>query len=121
MADVDAILNERATTHGDFRDHARVTQRLKGIMTCSPNWQKLSFEQREALDMIQHKIGRILSGNPDHEDHWDDIAGYAKLVPRSARLDAEDEAREQKNMLAASGMGEWVHPGYSRGDLRGTD
>ena len=44
------------------------------------NWKSLSEVQKEALEMIQHKIGRILAGNPDHKDHWDDIAGYAKLV-----------------------------------------
>jgi hypothetical protein len=30
--------------------------------------------------MIVHKIGRIVNGNPDKVDHWDDIAGYATLV-----------------------------------------
>jgi hypothetical protein len=30
--------------------------------------------------MIAHKIGRILNGDPDYIDSWDDIAGYAKLV-----------------------------------------
>ncbi len=30
--------------------------------------------------MIAHKIGRIVSGNPNVQDHWDDIAGYAKLA-----------------------------------------
>jgi hypothetical protein len=40
----------------------------------------LNPSQREALDMIQHKIGRILAGNPNHHDHWHDIAGYATLV-----------------------------------------
>ena len=43
-------------------------------------WAKLEQTQRESLDMIAHKIGRILAGDPDFRDHWDDIAGYAKLV-----------------------------------------
>lgn len=30
--------------------------------------------------MIQHKIARILNGDPDYVDNWVDIAGYAKLV-----------------------------------------
>ena len=29
--------------------------------------------------MILHKIGRILAGDPNHKDHWVDIAGYANL------------------------------------------
>jgi len=30
--------------------------------------------------MIAHKIGRIINGDPDYDDSWVDIAGYAKLV-----------------------------------------
>ena len=40
----------------------------------------LKADQQEALDMIAHKIGRIINGDPDYADSWDDIAGYAKLV-----------------------------------------
>ena len=77
---IDAILAVRRTQHGDFTDHARVTQNLKAMAKNHTNWHKLSAIQIEAIEMILHKIGRILSGNPDHQDHWDDIAGYAKLV-----------------------------------------
>lgn len=73
------LLAERAKTHGSFKVHARVTQRLKHIMTPEMNWESLSDEHREALHMIVHKIGRIMAGNPNYKDHWDDIAGYAKL------------------------------------------
>lgn len=34
----------------------------------------------EALEMIAHKIGRILNGDPGYADSWVDIAGYAQLV-----------------------------------------
>jgi hypothetical protein len=47
-----------------------------------PGWSRLDHSQAEALDMIAHKIGRILAGDPNHADHWDDIAGYARLVAR---------------------------------------
>ena len=76
---VEEFLAERGKTHGDFTNHAQVTQELKAVMK-EHGLGKLSDVQREALEMIQHKIGRILAGNPDHKDHWDDIAGYAKLV-----------------------------------------
>jgi hypothetical protein len=74
------LLAERGKTHGDFTYHAQVTQELKKSMQSMNQWDKLSEVQREALEMIVHKIGRILAGNSDHKDHWDDIAGYAKLV-----------------------------------------
>jgi hypothetical protein len=74
------LLEERGKTHGDFSDHAAVTYAVKDAMCSLGNIDRLSVVQREALDMIAHKIGRIIAGNPDHKDHWDDIAGYAKLV-----------------------------------------
>lgn len=85
------ILAERGAQYGKFEGHALVTQALKeviqthiadqGYVTDStPAYQMLAPDQREALDMIANKIGRILNGNPNHADSWDDIAGYAKLV-----------------------------------------
>ena len=32
--------------------------------------------------MIQHKIARVLNGDPNYPDNWHDIAGYARLVER---------------------------------------
>ena len=84
---IDALLDEREKTHGDYAEHADVTQRLKIIMHNHDGISQLSFMQLEALDMIAHKIGRILAGNPNFKDHWDDIAGYARLV--SQRLPSE--------------------------------
>lgn len=49
-------------------------------MAKSPKWRSLDPDQKEALEMIVHKIGRILNGDPDYADSWHDIAGYAKLV-----------------------------------------
>jgi len=79
--DIQSTLNQRKNTHGDFRDNASIMQALKATMRAGKNWDiNLSTFQKEALEMIQHKIGRILSGNPDEPDHWHDIAGYATLV-----------------------------------------
>ena len=75
----DLLLAERAKTHGSFEHHARLTQSLKRDMEQEPNWKGLSDRHQESLHMIVHKIGRILAGNPNFHDHWDDIAGYAKL------------------------------------------
>lgn len=74
------ILAERQTTHGEFKDNARMSQNIKRLMEGTKNWQSLEDFQKESLHMIAHKIGRILEGNPHFKDHWDDIAGYAKLV-----------------------------------------
>jgi hypothetical protein len=82
MADIERLLQERGKTHGQYSDHARITQRTKSLWREHPGWAGLTFSQRETLDMIAHKVGRILSGNPNHQDHWDDIAGYSTLVSK---------------------------------------
>lgn len=77
---IDEILNERARRYGSFKTHAEITQRLKDVMRNTNNWAILTDDQKEALEMNAHKIGRILNGDPNYADSWDDIAGYAKLV-----------------------------------------
>lgn len=82
---VDATLAERGTRYGTFTSHAKITQNIKRAMQDSPNWEKLDDDQREALEMTAHKIGRILNGDPNYADSWHDIIGYTRLV--EARLD----------------------------------
>jgi hypothetical protein len=80
--ETEAILAERAKTHGSYKLHARITQDMKSVMQTQDKWAYLTNSQREALEMIVHKIGRILAGNANYADHWDDIAGYSKLVSK---------------------------------------
>jgi hypothetical protein len=77
---VEQTLTERGDRYGEFIDHARISQNLTGIMQATPNWDDLRSIHKEALEMIQHKIARILNGDPDYVDNWHDIAGYAILV-----------------------------------------
>lgn len=88
---IDEILAERGKTHGDFKDHAKTAQRLKfTLREQSKDWQiDFSHTQQEALEMICHKIARIVAGNPNFVDHWRDIAGYATLVANE--LEAKDD------------------------------
>lgn len=82
MSDVDTILTERGKRYGTFIGHAEVTQELKNVITdhLDSRSKVLHADQHEALDMICHKIGRIVNGDADYDDSWVDIAGYAKLV-----------------------------------------
>ena len=77
---LDDVLAERGARYGTFVGHAEITQALKRGMELGKNWDTLSDDMREALEMIQHKIGRILNGDPEYVDSWTDIVGYAKLV-----------------------------------------
>jgi len=82
-------LVERGSRYGDFAGHAEVTQELKGLVRyhLKARAKVLAPDQQEALDMIIHKIGRIINGDPDYADSWHDIAGYASLVDK--RLQGE--------------------------------
>lgn len=75
-------LTDRGNRYGPFVGHAEVTQRLKRVMAeeLAKRNKPLADDQWEALEMIAHKIGRIINGDPDYDDSWVDIAGYAKLV-----------------------------------------
>ena len=80
------LTNERKKTNGCFRDSAWCIQELKGILHHCLRERRvrqqddLTCQQIEALDMILHKIGRIVAGDPNFQDHWDDIAGYAHIA-----------------------------------------
>lgn len=79
-ATVDAILNERGSRYGPFTGHADVTQKIKHAMSRGVSWHKLAPDQKEALEMVAHKIGRIVNGDPNYDDSWVDIVGYVQLV-----------------------------------------
>ena len=80
VTDIDATLAERGGRYGSFAEHARITQAIKRAMIDSPNWATLPDDMRETLEMLAHKTGRILNGDPLYHDSWHDIIGYTKLV-----------------------------------------
>ena len=77
---VDSTLAERGNRYGKFSGHATIAQILKHDLHRFAGWEKLNPSQAEALDMIAHKIARILNGDPNYADSWHDIAGYATLI-----------------------------------------
>lgn len=87
MDTTDKLLEERLKTHGSFATHAKTTQELKRVLRHHNKFTDwvMSDEHKEALEMIMHKVGRIMAGNADFVDHWDDIAGYAKLGSQACK------------------------------------
>lgn len=80
MATINQTLDQRGTRYGEFTGVARITQGLKTVMREADSWASLTDDQKEALEMIANKIGRILNGDPNYHDSWHDIIGYTKLV-----------------------------------------
>jgi len=79
---VNTLLQERALQYGTFVSLAKTAQEFKSVLyrELGSRNKRLADDQSEALDMIFHKIARIINGNADHVDSWADIAGYSTLV-----------------------------------------
>ena len=79
---VDTVLDTRAVQYGLFKDGAALMQALKRTLSAHAQAHNKTFadDQWEALEMIIHKVARIVNGNPDNVDSWRDIAGYAVLI-----------------------------------------
>ena len=80
MSDINEILKERGERYGKFSGHADIAQRFKRVMVAAPSWQHMSDSQREAMEMIVHKLARILNGDPAFIDSWADLCGYSQLI-----------------------------------------
>jgi hypothetical protein len=97
MNQINEILVERGQRYGKFKDHAMISQLFKCVLqgdsdgarklleqidhrAMNAKYSGMQADQQEALDMIGHKIARIMNGDPDYADSWCDIAGYATLV-----------------------------------------
>lgn len=78
--DIEETLKERGGRYGPLTGHACITQGIKDVMRGQSGWARLEPDQKEALEMVAHKIGRILNGDPNFHDSWHDIVGYVKLV-----------------------------------------
>lgn len=129
MNQIDKVLAERGSRYGDFSHHAKLAQDLQKVMRSAGekiegiNWQSLSAVQRQALTVIADKIARILSGDPNYDDNWIDIQGYAKLaqdrLPRKGEVNVEINAtRNQGHSL--EGLVGWGNPiGYPEPEREG--
>jgi hypothetical protein len=90
---VNEMLAGREARYGSFQGHAEISQVIKQVIHSAARARnkELESDQLEALDMISHKIARIINGDPNYADNWIDIAGYATLVAN--RLEKEDNAQ----------------------------
>ena len=80
MSDIRTTLAERGKRYGEFKTHAKISQDLQSVMHDHINATELEPFHIEAIAMICHKLARIANGDPNYDDSWRDIAGYAQLV-----------------------------------------
>lgn len=76
----EGLIDNRQGVHGEFMENSRATWEIMRALQDERNWSILPDHMKHALYMCAHKMARIVAGNPEHSDHWEDIAGYATLV-----------------------------------------
>lgn len=77
---IEEVLNQRQATYGSFNKNAEISQTMKYFMSQGTNYKQMPTPHREALEMIVHKIARIVNGDPNYIDNWIDICGYSQLI-----------------------------------------
>jgi hypothetical protein len=77
---IEDTLAQRGARYGSFETQAVYAESINNVYEASPNWRIMNQDSKEALRIIANKIGRILNGDPEYDDNWRDIAGYATLV-----------------------------------------
>ena len=92
--DVDKIVEERDSKYGGFECNSKTTQAIKEALAK----RELPYYIKEALDMIAHKMARVVCGDPMYEDNFVDIIGYAQLALDMIRR--EKEMGKTQNLFA---------------------
>lgn len=86
MTNVQAVLEEREKTHGDYEKFCEMYQKVMAVIEAEAIGP-LTPTQVTSVQMIVYKLCRILNGKANHRDHWSDIEGYASLISRTLRGD----------------------------------
>ena len=90
------VLSERGSRYGTLMSNATISQGLKEILHNSSNWGAMPSDMREALDMIVHKISRIVEGDFNYDDSWVDISGYSTLIVERLHLTLKQRQEDQE-------------------------
>lgn len=87
MSDILKTLDERHSRYGTYMEVAKTSQLLKEILAEAmvKNPIEIAHDMNESLDMICNKLSRIVNGDPNYDDSWHDIAGYATLISERLR------------------------------------
>ena len=80
--DINKLLEQRRKTHGRYELGTAISYGIKDAIRRLSNEMVLDeykIMTMETLDMLAHKIARIISGSVNKDD-WVDIAGYSQLM-----------------------------------------
>lgn len=77
--DVKAVLTERRSQYGDFKDVAKTTQKLYNTLSKGKTFSSLDAGDQVALYMVCNKLARLVNGSLK-DDTLLDIQGYVQLM-----------------------------------------
>ena len=93
-------ISDREKKYGSFAANAYIAQGLTGIVRSSWYWYDLPVDQREAIEMIFHKIARQINGAKDYPDNFHDIAGYAMLAEKEILSQLREKSEGETDIFA---------------------
>lgn len=80
--ELEKILAERGSNYGDYGVMSDFAQRLKTVIKSQHKFEYMPPEMKESLELMCTKIARIMVGDHNVIDSWQDIAGYADLIAK---------------------------------------
>ena len=93
-------LSDREKKYGSFAANAHISQGLQNIARAANGWYNMPDIQREALEMIFHKIARQINGAKDYPDNFHDIAGYATLAEQEILSQLREKSEGEADIFA---------------------
>lgn len=90
--ELEQTIAQRRGRYGPLIESGEVAMKLEDYLRSLPGWERLAYDQREALAMVMHKISRIMCGDPDYDDSWIDIAGYVQNVVNRLRAEQANKS-----------------------------
>lgn len=79
---IDETLDARHEKYGYFIDVCETTYAIRNVIEAELEARNkvLAPDMLYAIEMIAVKLGRIINGDPNYDDNWRDISGYATLI-----------------------------------------
>lgn len=104
MTTAEELNKQRGSVYGPFMSNAIVAQAIKEALRhpCAKTLE-LPDDVREGLDLIALKMSRIVTGDPEYLDNWDDIQGYARVV--SERIRAQRQSAGSPGAIQSESPG----------------
>ncbi len=93
-------ISDREKKYGSFAANAYIAQGLQNIARSTTGWYGLPDTQREAIEMIFHKIARQINGVKDYPDNFHDIAGYALLAEQEILSQLREKSEGETDIFA---------------------